>query len=169
MEINDKPNIIEHTYKVNGKLSKRNKTTEIILHCSATPEGKDYTVETIDRWHKDRKFSCIGYHFIIYRDGSIHRGRPEETVGAHCVGHNSNSIGICYIGGLFEDGKRPKDTRTTEQKESLNSLLSYLMGKYKITMPNIHGHYEFANKACPSFKIYEWRNEYLNWLDRGAS
>lgn len=60
------------------------KITEIIVHCSATPEGKDYTVHDIDRWHRARGFKCIGYHYVIYRDGSIHNGRPVEQTGAHC-------------------------------------------------------------------------------------
>ena len=71
------------------------KITEIIVHCSATPEGKDYTVQDIDRWHRARGFKCIGYHYVIYRDGSIHNGRPVEQTGAHCQKHNANSIGIC--------------------------------------------------------------------------
>lgn len=90
------------------------KITEIIIHCSATPEGKDYTVEDINQWHKARGFKCIGYHYVIYRDGSIHNGRPIEQVGAHCQKHNANSIGICYIGGCDLTGKKPKDTRTVE-------------------------------------------------------
>ena len=91
----------------------------IIVHCSATPEGKDFTVDDITRWHKARGFKTIGYHYVIYRDGSIHKGRPVSEEGAHCVGHNKNSIGVCYIGGLAADGKTPKDTRTDSQKSSL--------------------------------------------------
>lgn len=89
---------------------------EIIIHCSATPEGKDYTVEQIKQWHKQRGFSDIGYHYVIYRDGSIHSGRPIERIGAHCLKHNAHSIGVCYIGGVAKDGKTPKDTRTDAQK-----------------------------------------------------
>lgn len=70
------------------------KIKEIIIHCSATKEGRDYTVADIDRWHRNRGFFCIGYHFVIYRDGSIHVGRSVEEVGAHCKGHNTVSIGV---------------------------------------------------------------------------
>ena len=91
------------------------KIKEIIIHCSATKEGRNFTVADIDRWHRERGMRCIGYHFVIYRDGSIHVGRAIEEVGAHCKGHNSISIGICYIGGLSKKGK-PKDTRTRDQK-----------------------------------------------------
>lgn len=122
---------------------------EIIVHCSATPEGKDYTVSDIDKWHKARGFRCIGYHYVIYRDGSIHTGRTIDKIGAHCKGHNSYSIGICYIGGLDSSGKSPKDTRTPEQKASLLALLEDL--KTKFPDARIYGHRSFANKACPSF------------------
>ena len=125
---------------------------EIIVHCAATREGRDFTVEDITRWHKARGFATIGYHYVIYRDGSIHEGRPLEQIGAHCVGHNKHSIGICYIGGCASDGKTPKDTRTSEQKEALLSLLRRLKARF----PNatIHGHRDFAAKACPSYDAF---------------
>ena len=122
---------------------------ELIVHCSATPEGKDYTVQDIRRWHLQRGFKDIGYHYVIYRDGSIHSGRPVAQIGAHCTGHNRNSIGICYIGGVATDCKTPKDTRTEPQKKALKLLLWQLHKQYP--QATIHGHREFANKACPSF------------------
>jgi len=122
---------------------------EIIVHCSATQEGKDFTIADIDRWHRQRGFTKIGYHYVIYRDGTIHVGRNESEVGAHCLGHNQNSIGICYIGGLSSDGKTPKDTRTDAQKKALTTLLQALKKKYPSA--SIHGHRDFAKKACPSF------------------
>ena len=142
--------------KLNLLANKRN-IKELIVHCSATPEGKDYSVDTIRQWHLQRGFSDIGYHYVIYRDGSIHIGRDESIIGAHCTGHNTNSIGVCYIGGCASDGKTPKDTRTLQQKESLLSLLKTLKIKY----PNakIYPHYKFAAKACPSFNAEE---EYKN-------
>ena len=128
------------------------KINEIIVHCAATREGRDFTVEDITRWHKARGFATIGYHYVIYRDGSIHEGRPLEQIGAHCVGHNKHSIGICYIGGCASDGKTPKDTRTPEQKEALLALLRRLKARF----PNatIHGHRDFAAKACPSYDAF---------------
>lgn len=126
--------------------------TEIIIHCSATLIGKNYTVEDIDKWHKAKGWKGIGYHYVIYLDGSVHKGRPEEEIGAHCKGHNSNSIGICYIGGLDEFGE-PEDTRTDKQKEALIVLLKALKAKYPDA--TIHGHREFAAKACPCFDAKE--------------
>ena len=121
----------------------------IIVHCSATPEAKSFTVADIDRWLRQRGFAQIGYHYVIYLDGSVHKGRPVELVGAHCQGHNAHSIGICYIGGLAKDGKTPKDTRTPEQKSALENLLKELKAQYPAA--KIHGHRDFAAKACPSF------------------
>lgn len=97
--------------KLGTVVNKRN-IIEIIVHCSATPEGKDFTVEQIRQWHLQRGFTDIGYHYVIYRDGSIHKGRDESIIGAHCTGHNTISIGICYIGGMDSANKNPKDTRT---------------------------------------------------------
>ena len=134
--------------KLNLSVNKRT-IKELIVHCSATPEGKDYSVDTIRQWHLQRGFSDIGYHYVIYRDGSIHIGRDESIIGAHCTGHNTNSIGVCYIGGCASDGKTPKDTRTTEQKQSLVKLLKELKTKYP--KASIHGHRDFSSKACPSF------------------
>ena len=124
---------------------------EIILHCSATAEGRDYTVADIDRWHKARGWRGIGYHYVIYRDGSVHPGRPVEQIGAHCTGHNANSIGICYIGGLAADNKTPKDTRTPAQIQALRDLVGELKKKYPGA--RVHGHNEFAAKECPCFNV----------------
>lgn len=133
------------------------KITKIIVHCTATPEGKNYTVDTIRKWHIAKGWSDIGYHYIIYLDGSVHKGRDEKIVGAHCLGQNANSIGICYVGGVATDGKTPKDTRTEAQKRSLIDLLKKLKAKYP--KASIFGHRDFAAKACPSFDA---KTEYKN-------
>lgn len=131
---------------------------EIIVHCSATPEWRDVTAKDIDRWHTERGFRGIGYHYVIKLDGTIENGRPENEVGAHCLGHNKNSIGVCYVGGCDKD-MRPKDTRTQQQRVSLILLLANLKKKY----PNatVRGHNEFVNKACPSFSVQD-EYGYLN-------
>lgn len=130
-------------------VTKKRRIDEIIVHCSATAEGKDYTVEDITRWHKQRGFSTIGYHYVIYRNGTIYTGRDIDVAGAHCTGHNTHSIGVCYIGGCKADGQSPKDTRTPEQKQALRRLLSGLVELYP--KAKIHGHRDYANKSCPSF------------------
>lgn len=132
------------------------KISKIIIHCTATPEDRHTTVEDVRRWHLDRGWSDIGYHFLIYLDGSLHKGRPVEIAGAHCKGHNKESIGIAYVGGIDKVNFKPKDTRTKEQKEALVYILEYL--KIQHPKATIHGHNDFASKACPSFnaaKEYE--------------
>lgn len=125
----------------------------IIIHCSATSEGRAFTKKDIEYWHKMRGFRCIGYHYVVGIGGEIEQGRQEHEIGAHCLNHNAHSIGVCYVGGLERDGKTPKDTRTYLQKLVLKKLLKQLKDKY----PNaeIVGHNEFANKACPCFNARE--------------
>lgn len=127
--------------------------TEIIVHCTATPEGKDYTVDDIRRWHKKQGWSDIGYHYVIYRDGSIHEGRDVRYSGAHCTGHNTNSIGVVYVGGVGKDGKTAKDTRTKAQKRALLQVMRTLRAEYPSA--RIYGHRDFAKKDCPSFDAKE--------------
>lgn len=129
------------------------KINDIIIHCSATPEGRNFTIQDITNWHKQAGFATIGYHYVIYRDGSIHLGRPIARIGAHCKGHNSHYIGICYIGGVAKDGKTPKDTRTDAQRLSLRTLVSRLQRQFPSAM--LHGHNDYANKACPCFRVPE--------------
>lgn len=152
------------------KKSKR-KITEIIVHCSDTPEGRHHTVEDIRSWHKQNGWSDVGYHYIVYLDGSIHNGRDVDVVGAHCTNHNAHSIGVCYIGGCEGEVKNgkivpktdakgnhiAKDTRTPEQKDSLQYLLRELKRLHPTAW--IYGHRDFAAKACPSFDAL---NEYRN-------
>lgn len=134
----------------------------IVIHCSATIEGKDFSAADIDRWHKQRGWSGIGYHYVVKLDGTREKGRPESRIGAHVKGFNKNSIGVCYIGGLGLN-MAPKDTRTPEQKAELKELLCELKAKYP--QAEIKGHREFSkdlngngiiepfefSKACPSF------------------
>ena len=123
---------------------------KIIIHCSATLPGQRVDVETITRWHKQRGFKTIGYHFFIDRSGTIHAGRPLEQQGAHCKGQNARSIGICYEGGLNKEGK-PYDTRTILQRIAMKELVAQLQERF--TEATVHGHREFTNKACPCFDV----------------
>lgn len=129
----------------------------IILHCTNTKEGQEVTVDDVNSWHVKRGLKKIGYHYLIYLDGSIHTGRAETEKGAHCTGHN-DTIGISYVGGCNKY-KKHKDTRTAAQKSALVSLVKQIMTKYNLTKSQVHCHYEFANKACPCFKIESFRDE----------
>ena len=125
---------------------------EIIIHCSATPAGRPVTVADIRRWHRARGFTDIGYHYVIALDGSVHVGRPLSVAGAHCLGHNAHSIGVCYVGGLDAAGQ-PADTRTEQQRRVLRKLVRGLRQRYPAA--TVHGHNEFARKACPCFDVRE--------------
>lgn len=135
----------------------------IIWHCSATREGVDVSVETIRSWHKTRGFNDIGYHFVILLDGSVREGRPVELAGAHVEHHNLDSIGICYVGGIDAHGK-PKDTRTPAQTATLYRLTKELIERFSGC--TVHGHNDFAAKACPSFDA---KNDWLEHLADGPS
>ena len=136
----------------------------IVIHCSATKENKDYTKEDIKKWHLQRGFKDIGYHFIIKLDGTIEIGRSLNQIGAHVTNNNTGTIGICYIGGL--DSKcKSKDTRTDKQKESLLNLINLL--KENINIKEIKGHRDYSKdlngngkidkfeyiKDCPCFEV----------------
>lgn len=124
----------------------------IIIHCSDTKPGQKVDAKIIDRWHRQKGYRKIGYHYVIREDGIVEKGRDEAEVGAHCLGYNNGSIGICYCGGRGRDGK-PADTRTLPQKTALVRLVQDLCRRYKII--DIAGHCEFANKACPCFNVKE--------------
>ena len=126
----------------------------IIIHCSATPEGRDIDAATIRDWHVNgNKWSDIGYHYVIKLDGTIESGRPLDIAGAHVKGHNADSIGICYIGGADAD-MNPKDTLNECQEESMRELIFSLRMVWDKHL-TLHGHNEYASKACPSFKVRE--------------
>lgn len=151
----------------------------IIVHCSATPEGRDIKAKDIDAMHRQRGFDMIGYHYVIDLDGTVEQGRPEYMTGAHCqnkddkgVSYNRHSIGICYVGGTDSHGKA-KDTRTDAQKRAMAVLIEKLCRKYNIlevmghrdTSPDKNGNGEVEpeewTKMCPSFDV---RAEYTTFL-----
>lgn len=175
----------DHTWESLGFASSSRLIDEIIIHCSATKEGKSFSAVQINAAHKARRFSTyvdakgrtgyIGYHFLIHLDGTIEACRPISKIGCHASGHNARSIGVCYIGGLDvrdTDGTMIKDTRTPAQKAALIRLIKQLKDEYH-TIKRVIGHrdispdlngngvidpYEFI-KACPCFDaIPEYKN-----------
>tara|TARA_R110000868_G_scaffold157974_3_gene385626 strand:- start:994 stop:1440 length:447 start_codon:yes stop_codon:yes gene_type:complete len=139
----------------------------IVVHCSATPEGVDYKEADIDKWHKARGWRGTGYHYVVDLDGTIEVGRPEAQIGAHSKGHNANSIGVCYIGGVDSRGKS-KDTRTLRQHLGLSTIISKLHNKY--LNASVVGHRDLSldidgdgivqkhewTKDCPCFNVKDW-------------
>lgn len=125
------------------------KIKKIIVHCTATPAGREVSVADIDRWHRMRGFARIGYHYVVGIDGTVMTGREENAIGAHCRGHNSDSIGVAYVGGLDGDSGKPSDTRTPAQRKALAGLIAALRRRYPEA--EVRSHYEFTPKACPCF------------------
>ena len=132
------------------------KINEIIIHCSDTPAGEDFSAADIDRWHKERGWACIGYHYVVRLDGTIEKGRDLSRAGAHCSGHNANSIGVCYIGGRSARGVAPVtyyDTRTEAQKKALRSLIADLRKRFGANL-KVVGHRDYnKGKLCPCFDV----------------
>lgn len=124
--------------------------SRIIIHCTATRSGQNVNAKIIDGWHRNQGYKKIGYHYVILEDGTIEKGRDEADVGAHCLGYNNGSIGICYCGGIDANGKAC-DSRTQAQKRALRELVRQLCEKYPIK--DIAGHNEFSCKACPCFDV----------------
>ena len=127
---------------------------KIFIHCTATREGQDFDAATIKRWHLQKGWRDIGYHYVIRLDGTVERGRPENQIGSHVRGQNTGSIGVVYVGGVDKDMK-PKDTRTEDQTTAMARLVGDLVKAY----PNarVLGHRDApAAKACPSFDAIKW-------------
>lgn len=137
----------------------------IIIHCSATRAGMDVRASDIRKWHLERGFADIGYNYVIDLDGTVEVGRPLSMNGAHCIGYNDHSIGICYVGGLDSFGN-PQDTRTWQQKKALHEIVEHLMVSYptiteilghRDTSPELNGDGKITPnewvKACPCFDV----------------
>ena len=131
----------------------RKETTEIIIHCAATKPSMNVDATVIDRWHRERGWLKIGYHYVIGRDGSIEIGRQEDTVGAHASGYNATSVGVCLVGGLSEDNE-PENNFTDEQWLMLTRLIDGLTSQYPEAQ--VIGHNNVSTKTCPNFDVGEW-------------
>lgn len=126
--------------------------TEIIIHCTGTVPSDKTTVESVRAFHmKENGWKDIGYHYLIYVDGSIHQGRPIDQDGAHCKGHNKNTIGICYVGGKTVEGKLT-DTRNVKQIAAIRQLVSSLKVCFP-TIKKVSGHNQYSTKPCPCFNV----------------
>lgn len=140
--------------------------TRIVIHCTATPEGREVSRATLDSWHRAKNFepyidpktkqvTYAGYHLLVHLDGTYERLRPNEARGQHCPQQNMNNCGIaiCYVGGVAKDGKTPKDTRTEAQKRTIRSLVATLKAKYPTAKVIGHRDIKGVCKACPSFDV----------------
>lgn len=151
----------------------RKSTNYIIIHCAATRPGQDIDIKDVDRWHREKGWRMVGYHFFIKRDGTVQTGRALMDGGAHASGYNEKSIGICLAGGLcdglacdhemvtFASGQRgkPEANYTPEQWASLRKLTLDMHKQFPEAQ--VIGHQDIANKACPCFNVKEWWKELL--------
>jgi len=133
--------------------------TKIIIHCSATPHGRDVRAATIRRWHTapppvGRGWADIGYHFVICLDGTVENGRPLEKMGAHAANHNAYSVGICMVGG--GTGGDAIGRYTPAQWQSLATLVAELEARF--SGATVIGHRQVeSHKTCPNFDVPAWR------------
>jgi N-acetyl-anhydromuramyl-L-alanine amidase AmpD len=135
-------------------------TNFIVIHCSATRPDAQVTEETVRQWHLARNWSDIGYHVFIRRCGMIEYGRPLDVKGAHVLGHNHDSVGICLAGGLSTEGL-PENNFTDDQWMSLERVVKAF--RYLFPSAKVLGHRDFSgvSKACPCFDVREWMVGYL--------
>ncbi len=141
----------------NANTKDRARTDFIAVHCSATSEKQDFGAADINKWHRAKGWACIGYHYVIKRDGTIEQGRKESQVGAHVADWNAVSLGICMIGGVDADDRtKAEDNFTPEQYASLKDLILELKTRYP--RAKIQGHRDFPKvaKACPCFDVATW-------------
>lgn len=131
----------------------RESTDYIMIHCSATRADMDIGAADIDRWHRQRGWRRIGYHYVIRRNGEVETGRGMDAVGAHCKGMNDKSVSICLVGGLDEHNKA-ENNFTKEQWETLEKLVWQC--KLPYADAEVVGHNEFSDKECPCFDVREW-------------
>lgn len=128
----------------------------IVLHYSATYPDQDLGVADIRKMHLARGFNDVGYHYVIKRDGTVQKGRPDHVVGAHVAGHNTGSIGICCIGGLERatGSNVGVDNRTDAQKAATIKLVRGLLVQHPGA--EVLGHRDLAATQCPAFDVRKW-------------
>ena len=146
IKINDLNLEIDHS-----RLETRRLTDMVVIHHTGNPSDDDLSAAEIDVSHKARGWACIGYHYVVRKDGTVEQGRPHWTIGAHAYGHNSHTIGI-HVCGNFEEAEP-----TDEQIESMAMLLANLCTDYGLPIDRDHivGHRELMSTACPGRNLYE--------------
>lgn len=136
-------------------ITNKRRIDKIVVHCSASPQGRGDDAKDIDRWHTEIGWDGIGYHYVVLEDGTIQKGRWIDKAGSHAKGHNGNTIGICRIGGW-----QGKHDATMEQKYSLTALCELLKDEYRLSTSDIIGHKELPRvaKECPCMDMNELRD-----------
>lgn len=130
----------------------------LVVHCAATRPSQDIGAADIRRWHTSapRNWNDIGYHRVIRRDGTVELGRPDASPGAHVAGHNHNTLAVCLVGGVAEDGKTPENNFTQAQMASLLRVLIEWRRQHPMALVKGHRDFPHVRKACPSFDVLKW-------------
>lgn len=139
-----------------GDYMRRSKTKYIVVHHAATRRRQDVGVKEIRQWHKAQGWSDIGYHYVIRRDGTLETGRPLDQAGAHVQGYNHNSIGICLVGGLADDGKTAEANYTEAQYATLEKTLRGATAAFPSAEVVGHRDLSKAKPSCPAFDVKTW-------------
>lgn len=138
-------------------MTPRRRTDLIVIHCSATPPSHDIGRNEIGRWHIQRGFRAVGYHWIIRRDGTIEAGRREDLQGAHAVEVNARSVGVCLVGGVAErDRRTAEDNFTAPQWAALENLVADILSRYPDSRVLGHRDIPGVRKDCPCFDARDW-------------
>jgi len=158
----------------------RTETLGLTVHCAASKPSQNWDAVEIDRMHRRRGFLCIGYNFVIARDGVVHAGRPMNAAGAHCKNERRNKthVSVCLVGGVSQkplahvpgspwNGSDAEANFTPAQATSLRQLSDFLMGVYGFGEEMIEGHRDVrgVRKACPSFNVKTFLDEGVFELD----
>lgn len=140
-------------------LGGRRPVDTIIIHTSDSPDDRtSVNAKEIDRWHKERGFKMIGYHYVVCKNGKLEQGRHLETVGAHCKGHNQFSIGICWVG---------RHDLNAAQRETLIAVVAKLLEIYKLKVDAVKGHHDFEPyKTCPNIDMQQLRDDISDYQRR---
>ena len=133
----------------------------IVIHCTKTPPAQNIGLEELYRLHRKQGMLDVSYHYIIKIDGSLQKGRQDNTQGAHTQGHNKDSLAICLVGGVNSRGK-PEDTYTLAQYVTLASVVQVLTCQHPAAEVLGHQDYPNCNTACPSFDVRTWYAETIN-------
>lgn len=135
-------------------ITTKRRIDKIVIHCSASPQGRGDGAKEIDAWHREKGWDGIGYHYVVKEDGTVEKGRWIDKAGAHARGYNGDTIGICRIGGWEH-----KYDATTEQTWSLVALSGFLMEEYDLEVKDVIGHKELPSvrKDCPCMDMNEFR------------
>lgn len=160
IKTNNGVNIVETDWKWNGSLDLSNKPKALVLHhIEASRPGETIPVTDIDRWHKANGWSGIGYHFYVTKSGKIYRGRPENAIGAHALGHNVNTLGIAV------EGKYQVEYMPEKQKDAVIKLGQYLSGKYEIS--KVYRHKDLNSTDCPgkNYPFETIKNQILEYKE----